>query len=368
MRGVAIVLMIGTHATDAFLADAWKHNEVWYTINILFGFVAPAYMYFSGTTLWVALQRRGDDPFTLGPKTRHLLRRFALIILLGYWLQIPVLSLRQLVWIQRPHELERLFNSNVLQVIGLTLLAITLVAYLLGSLHRTRIAALAVSIVIVIVTPWILQSGLYLSVPLPLRYYLAPQPPAIFAIVPHAAYVLLGFATASPLIDAVGRRRGWLSIAVAGIALLAGAWLLDMLLADVSPFNQFWGSTPQQFIFRMGGLAVITAAVATVAGGTRPHSTAWLEFAGRRSLGVYMLHLMLIYGSVMTMGIRYWLHGALNNTMSPIATAAATVAIMAITWFALRIWEWLRTTYPPVALWSKRGWWGVFWALFLLKP
>jgi hypothetical protein len=77
---------------------------------------------------------------------------------------------------------------------------------------------------------------------------------------------------------------------------------------------------------------------------------------------------MLIYGSAMNMGMRYWLHGALNNTMSPIATGAAAVAIMVITWFALRVWEWLHVTYPPVALWSKRAWWTVFWALFLLKP
>src|SRR5438067_13814661 len=61
LRGVAIVVMIAAHASDAFLADTWKHNWAWYNANILFGFVAPGYLFFSGMTLHVALERRGDD-------------------------------------------------------------------------------------------------------------------------------------------------------------------------------------------------------------------------------------------------------------------------------------------------------------------
>jgi hypothetical protein len=231
-----------------------------------------------------------------------------------------------------------------------------------------QVTALVAAAAIVIVTPLILHNDIYLSLPLPLRFYIAPQPPALFAILPHAAYLLIGFAAAPALVRASESHRGWLKMLAAGLLLLTAAGVLAMLLADVPPFDRFWGPTPQQFLYRIGGLLAATSLVLLLIRSSSPRATAWLEFAGRKSLAIYVLHLMLIYGSAMNMGIRYWLHGALNNSLAPVATATATIAIIGITWYAVRFWEWLRTVHPGVALWSKRLWWGVFWGFFLLKP
>jgi uncharacterized membrane protein len=366
LRGVAMLLMIGAHVSDAFLADQYRHNDLWYGVNLLFGFVAPAFLFLSGMTLRIAMSRQGDDRH--GRATRRLLRRALVILLLGYWLQIPILSLRQLVICQRPGELARLFDCNILQVIALSMIFVIVTAYAAGSLDRSRLIALAAGLAVAIATPYVWQSGVYLSLPLPLRFYLAPQPPALFSLVPHAAYYLFGFASAGAFVASERSAWGWARMAGVGAVMLAAGLLLDPLLAAHPPFNDFWHSSPQHLLFRTGGI-VLGAGIASIADrGIASRHTAWLEYAGRKSLAVYLLHLMIVYGSPMNMGMRYWLHGAMNASLAPAVTLIATLGIIAVTYFAIRAWDGIRHDYPKLALWSKRGWWALFWALFLLEP
>jgi len=366
LRGMAMLLMVGAHASDAFLADRYRGNNLWYGTDLLFGFVAPAFLFLSGMTLWIAMSREWGQ--RSGQAARRLLRRALVILLLGYWLQIPILSLRQLIVCRRPAELARLFDCNILQVIALSMFFVIAIAYIARSLPRTRLIALASGLAVAIATPFVWESGLYLALPLPLRFYLAPQPPALFSLFPHAAYYLLGFTSAAAFVSVERTVRGWLLLLVSGAVMIAAGLLVDPLLAGHPPFDDFWHSSPQHLLFRTGGI-VLGAGIASIAVRVvASRYTAWLEYAGRKSLAVYLLHLMIVYGSPINMGMRYWVHGAMNASLAPAATVTATVGIIVVTWFAIRAWDAIRRDYPMLALWSKRAWWVLFWALFLLEP
>lgn len=388
-RGIAVVLMIVTHATDAFLSDAWKNNEIWYKTNILFGFVAPAFVFLSGLTLWPALLRRAEQHKGHGA----IARRYLIILLLGYWLQTPVLSLRQLIYNQRPHELARMFDANVLQVIAISGLLLLGIFALLRSAAWTRITALLLGIAAVIIAPFLWRADLHGSLPLIIRYYLAPQPSATFPLIPYFAYFAFGFAASQLLINA-GRKPASSAVAMcAGTLLMVMAFVCDPLLSGIPPHNEFWGPGAQQVMFRLGGVVLLAAGTFLAAawfpgiGGSATNREVrnrevrndadvvgsslrpeWLILLGRRSLAVYMLHLMLIYGSPMSMGMRYWYNGIFNRTLDPITTLVLATVLLLLCYWGLHAWDLLRERSAVTARWLAWLWWAVFWGFFLLTP
>ena len=346
LRGVAVLLMVAAHVSDAFLADAWKDNPAYSALNITFGFVAPGFLLLSGITLGLSLQ------MSRRPPTRRLLW----ILALAYWLQIPLLSLRQLVWNRRPDDLARLLDTNILHVVAVGGLLLVGLAALAGR-ERARWIALALAIVVIAATPVLWSSVSQWSLPLPVRSYLAPQPLATFSLFPYLAYSLIGFAVARDL-AALPRRSTW-------IVLVLAVTVSIVSIATAEP--GFWHGSIAHTLFRLAGI-VGALAVALLAGRRLPARTTLLERIGAHSLAIYVLHLVLVYGSPVTMGARYWLDGRFARSLDPLETLVAYVAVAVVTCAAALGWSRLRLRAPRAATWLWWGFWSVFAALFLLTP
>jgi uncharacterized membrane protein len=416
-RGVAVLLMVVAHVCDAFLADRWRDGSLWYALDITFGFVAPAFLFLSGAGVGLSLARREDaraheaqsadstSLFPLEPATtaappasishplrirqrdkRGLASRLALILALAYWLQIPVLSLRQLVWNHRPAELARMFDLNILHVVAITGLLLVGLSTTGLSARAVRAVTLALAIITAAIAPWAWHSGVASDVWLPLRAFVGPQPAATFPLLPFAAYALLGF-VAAPLV-AWPTRRSLLTLIVVGIALLGGGLAIDMLASLPAPHDDFWHGSIQHTVFRLGGVVAALGALALAASRLAPHVRAsesaangvfepprnvtqratLLERIGRRSLAIYVLHLIIVYGSPMTMGARYWFDGVFDRSLDPVVVAALTIVVAAVSCSASLVWPVLRERAPLVSSVLWWGWWMVFALLFLLTP
>jgi len=107
--------MIAVHSTDALLADEYRTGVLWDTIHVLFGFVAPAFIYFAGVTAYVAFRRR--DHVNSG--LIEVVRRYAWIIAIGVWLHIPHHSFSG-VLSQINSGYTGLLDTNVLHLIGVS--------------------------------------------------------------------------------------------------------------------------------------------------------------------------------------------------------------------------------------------------------
>lgn len=373
-RGIAVIGMIATHVAGALLANEWKQGEVWNNLNISFGFVAPAFLLCSGVALWVAMQRRVSQQGQFGKGGGKLLRRAGTILLLGYWLQIPVLSLRQLIWRHDPNELSRLFDSNILHVIGVAMIGLIICVRLSQSLPFTRGIAAVLAVGIIITTPYVWASNIYQSLWLPFKAYAAPQPIASFSLFPHAAYLLIGFAIA-PLLIVHSRQRFILPLFFALFS-VSVALLLDVWLGVIPPHNNYWYGSIQHTVFRLAGLFFLIALVQLVVpwvilrnpqSGSKKHST-FIEKIGTRSLAIYVLHLMLIYGSPVNMGMTAWLSGQFHNAWDPIACLLFSVVVTILCYSVVILWEWIGKERPQIVVWGKRLWWIAFWWLFLTIP
>ena len=367
-RGIAVLLMIIAHACDAFLAEVHRSGTVWHAVNITFGFVAPAFLFLAGATLGLSSRRNAPTPHDSQgskspPRSRHA-RRYALILLLAYWLQIPVLSLRQLVWNQRSHELARLFDCNILHVLAIGGLGLIAIDALFARDRSRRFAAAAVALALVIVAPYVWHSGVSLSMFLPLRAFVAPQPASTFPIVPFAAYLRAGYALWPWLTHSTARHTAWLALgssSAAGIALA-----LDEAIGSIAPHDDYWNGSAQHSLMRFAG--VLAGAAATAALRPRSARRMLIEHIGQASLAIYVLHLVVIYGSPMTIGLRSAFNGALASAMSPLEVAVFVVGLAACVIGAVFAWSALRRSRPGIARASWWLWWSAFAVLFALTP
>ncbi len=387
-RGTAVVLMIATHVCDAFLGQQWRTGTVWDGFNIVFGFVAPAFTFLSGTMLWLALERRAlaaraaERSNTAGPAASGarallppgLLRRFAGLLLLGYWLQFPMASIRRFVSSANAEQIWRAFDSNILHVIGLVGIALVLLAAACRSLQAARWCALAVGLAVAFLTPYIWANGVPTSLPAFARAYMSPTPPATFGMFPTAAYMLFGFALAPVITTAALREniRQRTILACAGVALVAIAPMLTAILH--APNDHFWASSMQHVFYRTGGVFLLIALAGAMAP-IQESSTALtpLEIAGQRSLGAYVIHLVLIYGSPLTMGLGAAFatdwgshpHSPSVVAFAPYEVCEMFVAVLFATFTAEGAWRGLRARWPSAATLIARAFWPAILGLML---
>lgn len=358
-----MLLMIGAHACDAFLDDSWKHNWIWYGLDITFGFVGPAFLFLSGTALALALSPSHDTDRSTHSTRYRQARRLAFVLSIAYWLQIPVLSLRQLIWEHRPHELARLFDSNILHVVAIGgLICVALDGIRNARRSRTIVAILGCAIVAV--TPEISQSLGASRIWLPLRSFVLPPPDSTFPLFPNLAYLFAGFSSAACIVRAAPGRS--VAIVVAGAMFMVISFAIDSAMNTSTGATDFWRDGYQQFAFRLGGVVTGLGAVSLLA--LKVRSTRMLEHIGRHSFGIYVLHLVVIYGSPVTMGARYWFESAMNRSLDPATVLLIVTVVATIVSLAVTFWSRLGQRSPSLARVAVICWWLIFAGLFVLIP
>lgn len=358
-RGLAVLLMIAVHATDAFLADVWRTGWLYHQISILYGFVAPVFIFFSGYTLHIALQRRKIS----GRSSRDLGLRASGVLLLGYWLQIPSHSLRNALDAS-PMQIERFFDCNVLGVIGLSsLLVLALHAGARDTGRRTIVTGVLGGLII-LATPYIVAIPDINTLPLPVRFYISPD--GSFPIFPWTGYFCIGFSIASRMNSWSRHRAFAMRATLIGVGMMLLARGVSLVGYGASDAAEFWQHGPLLFLFRTGGILVISA-ISQALIRRADSRTTWLERAGQASLLIYVLHLMLIYGSPITKGMRYWYGNVLDRSLDPLVVAGLAVAVTGAVWGGVLFWKSYRGRWPRSAYWLVRVWWAGFLIFFLLS-
>lgn len=274
VRGVSVVAMVFGHTLDLTLEDRVRDLPLVGLYWSLRGITAPLFLVVAGWALVSSLA--SSDPETVGRR----LRRAALVLALGYGLHWPGLSAAQAMadegtlW---PH----LLTFDALPCIGWCIVAGVLVLSLLprraGRLGALGVLALWVPFVASMSWPVGLGAGW-------LWRGLLGHPEAHFPLVPWAAFFFLG-GTLSLALTALPERRHR-----AMALLLVGGLLL--LLLEHTGLEDWALASPWPTFYRMGQAILAIGLLSAAAVGRLPG----LVSLGRSSLGVYVAHLVLLYG------------------------------------------------------------------------
>src|SRR5947207_15309984 len=89
-----------------------------------------------------------------------------------------------------------------------------------------------------------------------------------------------------------------LQLALSGTACIIGGIIFDAIPMQLYRDYSFWVTSPNYFLIRVGILMLLAAAMWYLSRFTE-RAPAYLTVMGRESLGVYVAHLVVLYGTAM---------------------------------------------------------------------
>jgi uncharacterized membrane protein len=322
-RGLMALVMVQGHVFDALLKpDALAHSL--YVAQLqLHGSTAPGFLFASG---FVAGLPRA--PLSLKASLRRA-KRLLFVLGVGYALHLPYFSIWKTINEATATERAVLFACDALQVIAVTQLLLLGLQWVVGS--RWVVSAALLSVAVIVAGPFVWSSGVAATLPPALGAYLdLSVAPSRFPLFPYAAFVLAGTVAGA----ALGRQdpeRRHRRAALAGSGLLLAGALVSLPLAGRV---DFWSISPAYTLMRLGGLVLVLRLVEMAAARQLPGIKA-LALLGHESLLVYVLHLLLLFGGVVSPSPMLRLSG----TLGYLQAAAVLVLMLPVLLAAAWIWH-----------------------------
>ncbi len=254
--------MVWTHAANTFL-DARQQGTPWYhELTYYHGLIAPAFF-------WIAGFVREHTAAGKNKPALPALKRLLLVLLIGYLMYVPWQDmLNAQAW-------RAACTVNVLHCLAVS----GMLMLLAERCGRWRHAAVGVLLLFFVgleksAENW--RTGF-----LVIDQYLNRSQGSLFALFPWVGFGLAGFLTRGLWDGSVDRRATFV-------------FGLGALLAFAQPWSPWPGGPPEFFLERLGWVMMAAVLVACVAERVSA-ATGWLRLAGRESLLLYVVHLLLIH-------------------------------------------------------------------------
>jgi hypothetical protein len=308
MRGLACVLMFQTHCYDSWLGGDARKSTFFMWSQLGGTLPAPLFLFLAGISFALVVDKLRQKGVPAGQVARTTIRRGAEIFALGLLFRLQEYLI---AWGWAPWS--DLLRVDVLNTIGLSMMLMGVVCWIVlrfNSGPSTRLAmgmtAASVGITISLLTPLLWTTWRPDWMPWPIESYIngvhnLGEPQAwLFPIFPWSAFAFIGLAVGFVLLSDEARRLGAATFALAGVAGIALIYLARWL--DARPHQlyatyDFWHTSPNFFLIRVGMLLAILAAVYLwCRWGAGQWGFSPLIQLGQTSLLVYWVHIEFVYG------------------------------------------------------------------------
>ena len=308
--------MFQTHCYDAWLGGAARNSTFFMWSQLGGTFPAPLFLFLAGVSFGIVTDKLVRKGLSAGEVAKTTIRRGAEIFALGllFRLQEFVISLGWAPW-------SDLFRVDVLNTIGLSMMLMGVMCWIVLALAKVRVgavvdarplrtyliaAAILVTSAIAALAPILWTNWRPRLLPWELETYIdgvhnlgAPQP-WMFPIFPWTAFAFAGLAFGFILTSDRGRKLGariFLLVCAAGLVLIYGAKFLDSRNLQIYPVYDFWHTSPNFFMIRLGLLLLLAVfAYAWCRWGLGQRGFSPLIQLGNTSLLVYWVHIEFVYG------------------------------------------------------------------------
>jgi uncharacterized membrane protein len=318
MRGFACLVMFQTHCYDAWLSESARHTRFFWWSQLGGTLPAPLFLFLAGISFALITDKMRERGASANAVARTTILRgaeilgFALLFRLQEWLLGGMTG----PWTD-------LLRVDILNTIGVSMMLMGVVCWIAGisfgssakagalriwNIFLAAAAGMTISLISPMIwttwrprfLPWFLES--YIN-----GVHVFDKPQAwLFPIFPWSAlafaglvagFILLGKWARAHVAETVGM------LAVSGAALGAFAWWLDSLPTTLYVNYDFWHTSPNFLVIRVGLVAVILGiAYAWCRWGAGQIGFSPMIEMGKSSLLVYWVHIELVYGglSIMT--------------------------------------------------------------------
>ena len=294
-RGLAVLLMIEWHTSDAWTRAADRHSAAFGWALVLGGFAAPLFLWLAGLAVALSAARLAGTSGSRGAVVRTICRRGLEIFILAFLFRVQA-------FIVTPGSYPvTIFRVDILNVMGAAIVAVGLV-WAAGASTMALVGWYgALAATVALVTPIVRTAAIVDVLPLWFQWYMKPAGDlTTFTLFPWAGFVFAGAACGVILAttdNSHAERRVQLVFAAAGLVLVALGQYLSRR-PSIYQQSEFWTSSPTWFAIRVGILMTAVALLYGIAELVADGSLAWrsLDRFGRSSLFVYWIHVELVYG------------------------------------------------------------------------
>jgi uncharacterized membrane protein len=307
MRGLACVLMFQTHCYDAWLGGAARKSTFFMWSQLGGTLPAPLFLFLAGISFALVVDKLRQKNVPAGQIARTTVRRGAEIFALGLLFRLQEFLI---AWGWSPWT--DLFRVDILNTIGISMMLMGLFCGgILPFLSPARarlglgICAAAVGLTISLLTPLLWTSWRPRWLPWPLESYVdgvhnLGEPQAwLFPIFPWTAFAFIGLAVGLFLVSDWARNNRGMAVALGaagGLLIYLAKWL-DARPEQLYAVYDFWHTSPNFFLIRVGLLLLILAAAYMwCRWGAGQWCFSPLIQMGQTSLLVYWVHIELVYG------------------------------------------------------------------------
>jgi uncharacterized membrane protein len=335
MRGLACILMFQTHCYDAWLGGAARQGAFLVWSQKLGTFPAPLFLFLAGISLAMVVDKLQQKEWTANRIARKTIWRGFEIFVLGVLFRVQEYVIAW-GWALKSD----LFRVDILNTIGISIMLMGVMCWVVGLVSPFRkereedremagqptphsshpftrnlkewatlkyaICAAGVTMAISLLTPPLWTTWQPKWLPWPLESYIngvhnlgTPQP-WLFPIFPWTAFAFAGLAVGFVLQSEWAKAQGsklFAYIGLAGGALAWGAHWIDSRPWQIYAVYDFWHTSPNFFLIRLGMLMMIMAGTyAWCRWGAGQRGFSPLIQLGKTSLLVYWVHIEFVYG------------------------------------------------------------------------
>lgn len=345
-RALAVVFMLYGHTVSALLAPQYQ-TGVWFEVWVFQrGLTSSMFLLLSGFAFSVATTRHWAAHLWVSNDVLKRVRRFALLVALGYALHFPVRRLA-LLDTATDAQWQAFLAVDVLQLIGVGLLGIQVLVLCTRSRRVFTVVAFALVAAGVALTPMAWSVDWTGVLPPAIAAYLTPDGGSLFPLLPWAGFLLLGAALGQLYArwDAAHLTRYANQVLLAPGAAMVLVGLLEQL-RDPPLFSGPGGFVPAQFLLRAGTCLVLLWGIAH-ASRRIAHPPRAFGAMAQETLLIYFVHLCIVYGSVWAPGLYQFYAAALGPGAVALTVIALAIAMVGLASY----WNWFKHVRPRAARW-----------------
>ncbi len=366
LRFIAVVFMIQGHTFDALLDVSLHSHVLFFAHDFFHGFIAPMFLFASGVAFGISTFKKWEEHTA---PTKHVARRYGKffgLIIIGYALHLPFFSLQKIIAEATPTEIATWVQVDALHCIAATMLILQTAVFLLKDEKKFVWFTSLLAISVIFLSPIMWSINLTSTFPLWLVSYINASNFSWFPLFPWSAYILCGVFFSSLFINAKEHHHAvnlMQKTVVVGLFMFFGSFILLNIPTQLYPYHDIWKVNPLIIFVRLGFVAIVTSGIffAEHSFKMKPYIP---QLIGRESLLIYILHLIILYGSVLNEGLQQRIRQTLSVVEASIVFFMIFIGLSIIVYG----WNYFKKNYHTASLITRWSAVGIFIYFFLTRP
>lgn len=333
MRAFAVIQMVQGHTVDVVLAPEFRAETypAYFLWNFMRGMTAPIFMFTAGT-VFTYLFRLVETPFNNNPRVKKGILRVLLLLTIGYLLRYPTYKIFDFSDVTQS-QIDIFLAVDVLQLIAFGLFFVMLSAFIAEKLKLNDTFVFSfIAVIFFFSTPIIVNINWIEYFPQFIAGYFYTGTGSQFPLFPWVGYVVLGgvlgsYLAKNPLVFKTSKFSYYLGII--GFVLILISEI--MIYIGVEYFNYKFLNDSYSLdliIFRIGFVLVLNGLVSFISQKIESIPRI-IVLVGRNTLLIYVVHLMILYGSAWNPGIKNIFFSALSVSHTILA-AFVMISLMVL--------------------------------------